>query len=116
MADIFPDISLAFVRVYLLHHAAEGPTYGLELMEELARRGCEVGSGTLYPTLHGLARAGYLSVAPETIDGKVRKYYRITEQGQAALARLRPSIRELVAEVPPDESTAIQRKRLDERD
>ncbi len=102
MADIFRDIFLAFVRVHLLHHAAAGPVYGLEMIEELARHGYEIGPGTLYPIFHELERAGYLWCEPETVNGKVRKYYRITGAGREALARLRPKIRELVGEVAAD--------------
>jgi DNA-binding PadR family transcriptional regulator len=99
MADIFRDIFLAFVRVHLLHHAAEAPIYGLEMIEELARHGYEIGPGTLYPIFHELERAGYLLSEPETVNGKVRKYYRITSEGRDALQRLRAKIRELTHEV-----------------
>lgn len=108
MADIFRDFFSGFVRVHLLHHAAEGPIYGLEMIEELARHGYEITPGTLYPILHELVRAGYLTCTPETVNGKVRKYYRITAAGRETLARLRPKIRELVNEVlagEPDPAT-----------
>jgi PadR family transcriptional regulator PadR len=103
MNDIFRDIFLSFVRVHLLHHAAEGPIYGLEMIEELARHGYELSPGTLYPILHGLEAAGYLAAEPQTVNGKVRKYYQITGMGQEALARLRPKIGELVREVLAEE-------------
>lgn len=103
MDDIFRDIFLAFVRVHLLHHAAEGPIFGLEMIEELARHGYQVSPGTLYPVFHELERAGYLSCEPETVNGKVRKYYRITAAGRDALVRLRSKIRELVREVLHEE-------------
>lgn len=99
MDEIFREIFLAFVRVHLLHHAAEGPIYGLEMIDELARHGYEIGPGTLYPVLHSLERAGYLSGEKQAVQGKVRKYYRITDAGREALLRLRPKIRELVDEV-----------------
>jgi DNA-binding PadR family transcriptional regulator len=99
MDDIFRDIFLAFVRVHLLYHAAEGPIYGLEMIQELARHGYEMSPGTLYPIFHGLEAAGYLSGARQAVNGKVRKYYRITPTGRELLARLRPKIRELVDEV-----------------
>lgn len=102
MADIFRDIFLAFVRVHLLHHAAAAPIYGLEMIEELARHGYEIGPGTLYPIFHGLERAGYLTSVPEPVNGKIRKYYQITGEGREALKRLQPKIRELVNEVLRD--------------
>jgi PadR family transcriptional regulator PadR len=103
MSDIFRDIFLAFVRVHLLHHAAEGPVYGLEMIDELARHGYELSPGTLYPIFHGLEAAGLLTCEPQTVHGKVRKYFRITAAGREALAQLRPKIRELVDEVLADE-------------
>lgn len=99
MDDIFRDIFLAFVRVHLLYHAAEGPIYGLEMIQELARHGYEMSPGTLYPIFHSLEAAGYLTHERQAVNGKVRKYYRITPQGREMLTRLRPKIRELVNEV-----------------
>jgi PadR family transcriptional regulator, regulatory protein PadR len=99
MDDIFRDIFLSFVRVHLLHHAAEGPIYGLEMIEELGRHGYDIGPGTLYPIFHALEKDGYLSCESAAVNGKIRKYYRATEAGREALTRLRPKIRELVDEV-----------------
>ncbi len=42
---------------------------------------------------------GYLVHTNQTVGGKVRKYYSITEQGQQALVEARQKIRELVDEV-----------------
>jgi PadR family transcriptional regulator, regulatory protein PadR len=99
MDDIYRDIFLSFVRVHLLHHAAEGPIYGVEMIEELARHGYQLSPGTLYPIFHSLETAGLLARETRTVHGKVRKYYRITPAGRESLARLRPKIRELVDEV-----------------
>lgn len=96
-------IFLAFVRVHVLYHAADGPIYGAAMMEELARHGYEIGPGTMYPTLHALRRQGYLDEERRVVGGKVRKYYRITETGRHALALLRPKLRELVGEVLNEE-------------
>ena len=89
MNDIFRDLFLAFVRVHLLHHAGEAPIYGLEMIEELGHHGYQIGPGTVYPVLHELQEAGYLTVEPQTVNGKVRKYYRITSDGRSQLAAQR---------------------------
>jgi DNA-binding PadR family transcriptional regulator len=47
-----------FVRLHVLYHAAREPVFGVEIMEELARHGYDVGPGTLYPMLHQLEEAG----------------------------------------------------------
>jgi PadR family transcriptional regulator, regulatory protein PadR len=92
-----------FVRMHVLHHAAKEPIFGMEMMEELARHGYDVGAGTLYPLLHQLEEAGYLSVHTEVVAGKQRKYYRATTEGEAALEAAKAKLRELVSEVLDDE-------------
>lgn len=99
MPDITRDIFLGFVRVHLLHHAAEGPIYGVEMIEELARHGYTLSPGTIYPVLHALEKGGHLIHDRQVVNGKVRKYYRITEEGMETLLLLRRQITELVDEV-----------------
>ena len=98
MADIVRDVFLAFVRVHLLHHAAEKPIYGMEMMEELGRHGYKLSPGTLYPIFAGLVEAGFLRSNQMVVEGKVRKYYSITSGGRKALAEFKEKIRELVGE------------------
>ena len=93
------DFFLGFIKVHVLHHAAEEPVYGLAMIEELRRHGYVLSPGTLYPVLHSLEKAGYLTREDKNVEGKVRKYYTITESGQAALSEARARIRELVDEV-----------------
>jgi DNA-binding PadR family transcriptional regulator len=68
-------------------------------MEELARHGYRLSAGTLYPILHGLQKRGYLKSHNEVVNGKVRKYYRATTSGKAALQEAKAKIAELVEEV-----------------
>ena len=93
------EFFLGFIKIHILHHAAEEPLYGLAMIEELHRHGYELSPGTLYPILHGLEKAGYLTREDRTVNGKVRKYYGITDSGRTALSETRAKIRELVGEV-----------------
>lgn len=93
------DFFLGFIKIHILHHAAQEPIYGLALIEELRRHGYDLSPGTLYPILHSLEAAGYLARRDRVVGGKVRKYYTITGDGQAALAEARSKIAELVDEV-----------------
>lgn len=93
------EFFLGFIKIHILHHAAEEPVYGLELIEELARHGYDLSPGTLYPTLHRLHTQGYLANESRTVGGRRRKYYAITDKGRAALAEARLKIAELVGEV-----------------
>jgi DNA-binding PadR family transcriptional regulator len=92
-----------FVRLHVLYHAVREPVFGVEMMEELARHGYDVGPGTLYPMLHQLESAGYLTVETEVVAGKQRKYYRATPAGVAALEAAKTKLRELVKEVLHDD-------------
>ena len=99
---IVRDAFLALVRIHVLHHAAAEPVFGVEMMEELARHGYDIGPGTLYPMLHALEAGGLLVSRHRTVGGKARRYYRTTRAGATALRRLRARIRELVDEVLED--------------
>jgi PadR family transcriptional regulator PadR len=93
------DFFLGFVKIHILHHAAQEPVYGLAMIEELRRHGYDVSPGTIYPVLHGLEADGYLQREERVVRGKVRKYYAITAAGQGALAEARLKIAELTHEV-----------------
>ena len=95
-------VFLAFVRVHVLYHAAEGPIFRLEMIEELRHHGYSIGPGTLYPILHNLESAGCLRSKQEVVNGKQRKYYVATAKGRRALAAVRKQIRELGNEVLED--------------
>jgi DNA-binding PadR family transcriptional regulator len=101
-----------FVRMHVLYHAVREPIYGVEMMEELARHGYEVGAGTMYPMLHQLEQAGYLTSYSEVVMGKQRKYYRATPEGARALDEAKSKLRELVKEVLHDDppTPSIQMK------
>jgi PadR family transcriptional regulator PadR len=93
------SLFLGFIKLHILYHAGQGPVYGLWLIEELARHGYKLSPGTLYPTLHGMEEQGYLFSKKQVVEGKVRRYYRITPQGAAALAEARQKVAELVGEI-----------------
>ena len=90
---------LGFIKIHVLHHAAEEPIYGQAMIRELAHHGYDLSPGTLYPILHGMERAGYLIREDRVVAGRRRKYYSATETGHQALAEARDKIRELVDEV-----------------
>ena len=97
--ELLRGIFLSFVRVHVLHHAVEGEIYGVEMIEELGRHGYSLGPGTVYPLLHSMETSGYLVCEKRVVGGKIRKYYRSTEEGRLALKELRAKIQELIEEV-----------------
>lgn len=90
---------LGFVKIHILHHAAEEPVCGADLAQELSGHGYRLSPGTLYPTLHGLEAAGYLRCRVELRSGRRRRSYTITGAGRKALEQARRQIRELTQEV-----------------
>jgi DNA-binding PadR family transcriptional regulator len=100
------DFFLGFIKIHILHHAAQEPVYGLALIQELGRHGYELGPGTLYPILHSMEKAGYLTRDDRVVGGRVRKYYAITDAGRTALRETREKISELVREVMDGEGPA----------
>ncbi len=76
---------------------AEGPRHGYAIVQAvlgLSDGATRLGAGTLYGLLDRLGTAGMVEPAgEEVVDGRLRRYYRLTEQGSAAAlaetARLR---------------------------
>ena len=71
----------------------------MEIANELARHGYSISPGTLYPTLHRLAKEGYLESSSKVVNSRVRKYYQATAEGKLVLEQSKEKIRELVTEV-----------------
>ncbi len=73
------------IHLHILHRAAEGPLYGVPVIEELARHGYRLSPGTLYPILHGFEKRGYLRSSTRRHGRTFRRMYRITPNGRRAL-------------------------------
>jgi DNA-binding PadR family transcriptional regulator len=97
--NVDKDLFGGFIRLHILHHAAEGPIYGQWIMEELARHGYKLSAGTLYPLLHGLEKKGYLRSKLKKAERTARREYRATAQGKKALVNARKKARELFGEL-----------------
>ena len=93
------DLYSGLIRLHVLHHAVEGPIFGLGMAEELSRHGYKISAGTLHPLLGGLERKGYLRSWRERGDNSVRLMFRATPLGRQALQAAKVKIRELFAEL-----------------
>jgi DNA-binding PadR family transcriptional regulator len=93
------DLFLGFVKLHILFHAGREPVYGLWLIEELGRHGYRLSPGTLYPILHVLQEDQLLACETRVVEGKARKYYRLTSKGRTALREGRDKARELMEEI-----------------
>ncbi|TVR46901.1 MAG: PadR family transcriptional regulator [Puniceicoccaceae bacterium] len=96
------DLLRGFIRLHILHHAAEHAVVGAWMMEELQRHGYRIGPGTLYPMLHAMEKAGYLRSRTLASGRRHWREYRITAAGRAALRTASRHLRELFHELIPD--------------
>ncbi|WP_119065964.1 helix-turn-helix transcriptional regulator [Aggregatilinea lenta] len=74
----------------ILHVLSTGPRHGYTILKDIKQRSegvLGVAEGTLYPILHDLERRGLIEAFEETVGGRLRRYYRLTEAGQHELAR-----------------------------
>ncbi|MGB6944730.1 MAG: PadR family transcriptional regulator [Bryobacteraceae bacterium] len=95
----YRDLYTGLIRLHILHHAVEGPIFGLEMAEELARHGYRISLGTLYPLLHSLEKKGYLRSSEKHNGQSIRKMYRATPLGRKALQAMRVKVGELFGEL-----------------
>ena len=104
------EFLLAFWKIHILHHAADGRgVYGHWMLEELHHHGYRLSPGTLYPILARMAERGWLRAA-EPKRSKAARVYRLTARGHQVLDRLRHALDELYSEVgshaAPDDARA----------
>ncbi len=90
---------LGFIKIHILHHAAQEPVYGLWLIEELKRHGYEISPGTLYPIFHALEEGKLIRSVEKNVNGKIRKYYHTTAKGKATLKEAKTKVQELLHEI-----------------
>ncbi|GAB2582507.1 PadR family transcriptional regulator [Kribbella endophytica] len=89
MRDQSPTLTEA--QYFLLAALQDGPLHGygiIKATEEATDGRLRLAVGTLYGALERLERAGLVVSDGEAIvDGRARRYYRLTDDGSAALQR-----------------------------
>lgn len=69
------------LEVCVLAVLKKGPSYGYMIIRELEQ--CvEISESTLYPILKRLEQNGSLKTYRQEYNGRMRKYYQLTEEGQ----------------------------------
>ncbi|WP_079528226.1 PadR family transcriptional regulator [Halobacillus hunanensis] len=96
---VLRKLFLGFIHIHILHHAKEEAIYGSWMLEELREHGYEMSAGTLYPILHNMEVDQLLDKEEVNVNGKIRKYYRITEKGDTVLQEAREKAYELFKEI-----------------
>lgn len=97
--QILRKIFLGFIHIHILHHAKKESFYGSWMIEELKTHGYDISPGTLYPILKAMEKSNLLDKEEIIVGGKVRKYYKITPDGEVVLKESKIKVKELFKEI-----------------
>jgi PadR family transcriptional regulator, regulatory protein PadR len=92
-----------------------GRMYGYEITQKvklITHGELNITEGALYPALHKLEADGLLDVEVERVDNRLRKYYKLTEQGEKEtvnrLEELQEFIKNMQSLVSPTPNPDLQ--------
>lgn len=94
--DLFKGTLSTIILNLLEQH---GKMYGYEITQKvkaITNGGFNLKEGALYPTLHKLEAEGLLETSSELVDGRVRKYYELSSDGQAVAVNKMEEAREFI--------------------
>lgn len=77
------------VEMLILEVISHAPTYGYEIAQTVTGNSqgyFDLKEGSLYPALHRLEQQKYLISFWQEVEGRRRKYYKLSAAGQKALA------------------------------
>lgn len=77
-----------------------GKMYGYEITRAVAESSkgkTKITEAALYPTLHKLEAADLVTVEPKTVDGRTRKYYKLTRNGKKEAGTELETLKEAIA-------------------
>jgi PadR family transcriptional regulator, regulatory protein PadR len=95
-----PNVLRGHLDAMVLAALEQEPLHGYAIMEALRRRSggaVDPPTGTLYPALRRLERAGYVRSEWSTVSGRRRRTYQLTSAGRRALATERSEWRDFAA-------------------
>ncbi len=85
-AKLLAQMRRGAIEFCVLALLRDGDRYGLDLARTLAADGLVTSEGTIYPLLARLRQDGMVETMwHESPQGPPRRYYRLTEDGRAAL-------------------------------
>ena len=80
-----PQLKRGILETCVLSAVSREDSYGYKIIKDLSGY-IELTESTLYPILRRLEAAGDLTVYSVEHNGRLRKFYRITDRGHAAIA------------------------------
>ncbi len=81
-------IASGLLDAVVLSVLSEENLYGYRITQDV-RRHLDISESTLYPVLRRLQKNGCLTTYDQPADGRMRRYYAITDTGRAVLAQHR---------------------------
>ena len=84
--NLFKGAILEAVLLNLINSAPQGGLHGYAILSNIRKRfGVYLGSSTLYPELKHLEEQGLITSVWDITNGKARKKYKMTKNGQNVL-------------------------------
>lgn len=86
------EIKRGLIELCILSLLREREMYGYEIAKELRSLTSNIlaiEEGTLYPLLRRLTKRGFLEEEWRIVDGRPRKYYRLTSSGLVAFEKMK---------------------------
>lgn len=80
-------IKMSLSKFFVLSVLHRKPMHGYEVVQSVEKSTngcCSPSEGTVYPVLNEFEAGGYLSSAPEVVQGRTRKVYTLTDKGRDA--------------------------------
>ncbi len=77
-------IKMSLTKLFILRALYESPLHGYALRRKIAELTdgcCTPTEGALYPTLNEFAQEGYVACQQQTVRGRRRKVYTLTDKG-----------------------------------
>lgn len=82
-------IKMSLSKFFILSVLHDRPMHGYEIAREVegtTHGCCTPTEGTIYPVLREFEQGGYVTVQTETVAGRDRKVYTLTDKGREAYA------------------------------
>lgn len=80
-------IKMSLSKFFVLCVLHRKPMHGYEVVQAVEKTTngcCSPSEGTVYPVLNEFEAGGYLTSRPETVQGRQRKVYALTDKGRDA--------------------------------
>ena len=90
------QIKRGLLDVCVLAVLRDGESYGYRIIKDISPH-VEISESTLYPILRRLEAAGFIAVRNAEHNGRLRKYYSITDEGMKKLDAFTDEWKEIIS-------------------